>query len=67
MLRQNRKIARAFGARTIQEDARNLARIRDAGARAAMGLGFSKSVLLLKLMKGPNRDDDDSFFYDFGR
>jgi glycosyltransferase involved in cell wall biosynthesis len=32
------EIARGFGARTIREDARNLARIRNAGARAAVGL-----------------------------
>ena len=31
------EIAHAFGARTIREDARNLARIRNAGARAAVG------------------------------
>lgn len=31
------EIARAFGARTVREDARNLARIRNAGARHATG------------------------------
>jgi glycosyltransferase involved in cell wall biosynthesis len=31
------EIAHSFGARTIREDARNLARIRNAGARAAVG------------------------------
>jgi glycosyltransferase involved in cell wall biosynthesis len=31
------EIAQAFGARTIREDARNLARIRNAGARSAAG------------------------------
>src|SRR5882724_9957558 len=31
------EIARSFGARTIREDARNLARIRNAGARHATG------------------------------
>src|SRR5258708_22890222 len=30
-------IAHNFGARTIREDARNLARIRNAGARSALG------------------------------
>jgi glycosyltransferase involved in cell wall biosynthesis len=32
------EIAHAFGARTIREDAKNLARIRNAGARSAVGL-----------------------------
>jgi len=32
------EIARAFGARTIREDARNLAKIRNTGARLAVGL-----------------------------
>jgi glycosyltransferase involved in cell wall biosynthesis len=32
------EIAHAFGARTIREDARNLAKIRNAGARSAVGL-----------------------------
>src|SRR3984893_6313990 len=31
------EIAHAFGAQTIREDARNLARIRNAGARSAVG------------------------------
>jgi glycosyltransferase involved in cell wall biosynthesis len=31
------EIAHAFGARTIREDARNLAKIRNAGARSALG------------------------------
>src|SRR5580765_54245 len=31
------EIAHAFGARTVREDAKNLARIRNAGARSALG------------------------------
>jgi len=34
------EIARSFGAHTVREDARNLARIRNAGARAAQGQIF---------------------------
>jgi glycosyltransferase involved in cell wall biosynthesis len=39
-LDRTEEIAHAFGARTIREDARNLARIRNAGTRSAVGRVF---------------------------